>query len=310
MYAVFNDSVPQGGSRVHIRDVMNPPGMFKDGERQQPYSTKCLLPASGRLLPDFDVEKRQSIKDMFARKPISTLSRSASSASTLEKTPDQMPTASTSNPSETIATPPVAATENNPTKIMSRKRSQPAPTVSAKRSKSVTVASSAASGSGQKTLKGFFKPKNVEDGASPKKNSGSSTESNQTSLASAEKSVTTSDDRVAASSLKESGSQADASAVDDGSSFVQPSTPSRLGDVIDPIVSKEDWCRLFSKKPVPRCDGHQEPCISLTTKKAGINCGRAFWICPRPLGPSGNKEKGTQWRCGTFIWASDWNSSA
>ncbi|KAJ5768024.1 hypothetical protein N7533_000607 [Penicillium manginii] len=88
-------------------------------------------------------------------------------------------------------------------------------------------------------------------------------------------------------------------------------TPSKLGDdlVIDPIVSKQDWGKLFTKKPVPKCDGHQEPCISLTTKKPGMNQGRAFWICPRPLGPSGEKEKGTQWRCPTFIWSSDWNSS-
>jgi AP endonuclease-2 len=48
----------------------------------------------------------------------------------------------------------------------------------------------------------------------------------------------------------------------------------------------------------------------LTTKKPGMNRGRSFWICPRPLGPSGEKERGTQWRCSTFIWASDWNSPA
>ena len=30
--------------------------------------------------------------------------------------------------------------------------------------------------------------------------------------------------------------------------------------------------------------------------------------CHRPIGPSGQKESGTQWRCGTFIWASDWKS--
>jgi AP endonuclease-2 len=89
-----------------------------------------------------------------------------------------------------------------------------------------------------------------------------------------------------------------------------PSKPVHDDTVIDPIVSKEDWSKLFTKKPVPRCDSHEEPCISLTTKKPGINRGRAFWICPRPLGPHGEKEKGTQWRCPTFIWASDWNGSS
>jgi len=97
-----------------------------------------------------------------------------------------------------------------------------------------------------------------------------------------------------------------------GTSSAQPS-PGRLrtdDSVVDPIVSKEDWTKLFTKKAVPRCESHQEPCISLTTKKPGMNRGRAFWICPRPLGPRGEKENGSQWRCPTFIWASDWNSTS
>lgn len=316
VYATFHDCVPQGGSRVHIRDIMNPPGMFKDGERKQTYTTKCLLPGSSRLLPEFDVDKRRSIKDMFARKPLSTLSMAASSGSTLEKAAVQetdSPTARTSTPSETTTAPPMSNTENDQSiKSVSRKRSQPAPTMSAKRSKSVT---STSSGSGQKTLKGFFKPKNVEDGGtqSPTKNSVSvAADSNQTLSASPGKSGTTSEDRLATRALRKSQSQPNVTAVEEHKDFVQPSTQSQSKNsetIIDPIVSKEDWSKLFTKKPVPRCDGHQEPCISLTTKKPGINCGRAFWICPRPLGPSGNKEKGTQWRCPTFIWASDWNPS-
>ncbi|KAF8470118.1 Endonuclease/exonuclease/phosphatase [Kalaharituber pfeilii] len=50
----------------------------------------------------------------------------------------------------------------------------------------------------------------------------------------------------------------------------------------DPVAeSKESWLRLFTKKQPPRCEGHGEPCKMLTTKKAGQNCGRAFWICAR-----------------------------
>jgi AP endonuclease-2 len=80
-------------------------------------------------------------------------------------------------------------------------------------------------------------------------------------------------------------------------------------DVIDPIVAKETWSKLLSKRVVPRCE-HNEPCVSYLTKKPGINCGRSFYMCPRPLGPSGQKEKGTQWRCGTFIWSSDWTGDS
>lgn len=76
--------------------------------------------------------------------------------------------------------------------------------------------------------------------------------------------------------------------------------------VHDPIVSKESWDTLFRKKAAPLCDSHKEPCKSMVTRKKGENQGRSFWMCARPLGPSGQKEKGTEWRCGTFVWCSDW----
>lgn len=79
--------------------------------------------------------------------------------------------------------------------------------------------------------------------------------------------------------------------------------------IFDPIVSKESWSRLFAKPAAPRCESHREPCMRLQSKKKGFNLGREFWMCARPLGPSGNKERGTQWRCTTFIWASDWQGA-
>jgi len=86
------------------------------------------------------------------------------------------------------------------------------------------------------------------------------------------------------------------------------SSPSALeGETVhDPIVSKESWDTLFRKKAAPLCESHKEPCKSMVTKKKGENQGRSFWMCARPLGPSGQKEKGTEWRCGTFVWCSDW----
>merc|ERR1712093_294897 len=65
--------------------------------------------------------------------------------------------------------------------------------------------------------------------------------------------------------------------------------------VYDPIVNKESWQTLFRKPAAPLCESHEEPCKSMQTKKKGENQGRSFWMCARPLGPSGTKEKGTQW---------------
>jgi AP endonuclease-2 len=42
---------------------------------------------------------------------------------------------------------------------------------------------------------------------------------------------------------------------------------------IDPIVSKESWSKLLGKRVPPKCE-HNEPCISLLTKKPGVNCGK------------------------------------
>lgn len=280
MYAVFKDLIPLGDKTVNILDMMNPPGVFRDGQRQQEYTTKFLLPLSGRLIPEFD--KRRSIKDMFSRKPTGTSQKPTpsltKSVSTSEK---ETPSATAKDtPSDTPSTPLPNSDRSTGGQGIVRKRSEKensTPTVPVKRSKSVMGAPPVASAAGQKTLKGFFKPKSTPQNSPTKAtpvSEPSTTPDTGTALAS---------DAVPTSETHDHDS------------------------VIDPIAAKEDWTKLFSKKPTPRCDGHQEPCISLTTKKPGVNCGRAFWICPRPLGPSGEKEKGTQWRCPTFIWASDYN---
>jgi AP endonuclease-2 len=96
--------------------------------------------------------------------------------------------------------------------------------------------------------------------------------------------------------------------LEEGGEYGASSKPDGTADrdsFIDPIAAKESWSKLLGKRNLPRCE-HNEPCISLVTKKPGVNCGRSFYICARPLGPSGQKEKNSNWRCGTFIWSSDW----
>ncbi|KAJ6178427.1 hypothetical protein N7519_008888 [Penicillium mononematosum] len=314
VYAVIKESVNRPEGEVNIRDILNPPGMFKCGKRQQEYSNECALPASGRLLPEFNVDNRRSIKDMFTRKPVSIPSESVELAGTPANIPTTrvakstvMHTAFGSTDSAKKGS--ASITEaNRPSRAASRKRSQPLPSTFAKRSKSTLSTSSEGSSAGQKTLTGFFKPKDVdvyEATQSPMAFPGSSTPSLTPKLSEGPQ------EKGKASGINPQppGSQEDIIRNEAGTSIERPTASKFFGDtVIDPIVSKEDWSKIFTKKPVPTCDGHQEPCISLTTKKPGMNRGRSFWICSRPLGPSGEKEKGTQWRCPTFIWASDWNS--
>lgn len=301
------------GNVVHIHDIMNPPGMFEGGYRQKEYSSQYILPTSGRLLPEFDVDKRRSIKDMFARKPPSMPPRLPSTPRAVENLTapisiEQAPPAPGQIDSDGLLNTP---DDFSASKSMSRKRPPPPPTVAAKRSKSAAVPN-AASTAGQKTLKGFFKPKATGGSAS------SHSSARTSSYGAFDSDAGTSSSRICATndSSTAEGTQNTEFPLDNSAASTWnpliPSSPNKLDQdtVIDPIVSKEDWSKLFTKKPVPRCDSHEEPCISLTTKKPGMNRGRAFWICPRPLGPNGEKEKGTQWRCPTFIWASDWNGSS
>lgn len=293
--------------------------MFNGGKREQEYSKRCVLPASGRLLPEFDLDRRRSIKDMFARKPTtgssklgdkSTATVATTSGTGTMKSQD-IQTTLNSNDSTQKATLSAAGNKHHPPSSP-RKRSQALSISSSKRTKLPMITTSGAPRGGQKTMKGFFEPKATQNGkvtqssmvssglgASPLKPETSKPlqQSRVTSLADPQGPSAADQDISGETELSSCAKSPTANAFIHEESF------------IDPIGSKEDWLKLFNKKPAPPCDGHQEPCTSFTTKKPGLNRGRSFWICSRPLGPSGEKEKGTQWRCPTFIWASDWKSS-
>ncbi|KAF2034416.1 DNase I-like protein [Setomelanomma holmii] len=324
VYAVTKDKVPTNGEwrpsvegielqeETHTSDLMNPPGMFKTGVRQREYHpTKDVPPLSGKLLPEFT--RRRNIRDMFSKKPALPMPDRAVIPTNIEarrvsNVDDgvDVPSSAATNSSdkeptplaETISTIPSSHangfTAPSPSQMNSpEKRHAPSvsPVKSVKRSKSNLSAAGTNAPSlakGQQSLKGFFQsrtkpadPIPVKDTVPPA--SASAAANNATAAVPAP-------------------SQAEANAI-------PPPSPSAYVQT-DPLASqeasKEGWTKLFSKKPSPRCEGHAEPCILLTTKKPGVNCGRQFWMCPRPIGPSGQKESGTQWRCGTFIWASDW----
>jgi AP endonuclease 2 len=337
VYAVFKDKVEIEGEEVDIRDIMSA-GMFKAGVRQREWSPKDLLPMSAKLIPEFD--RRRSIRDMFSKNP--PLSRRESSLERNRGVPDrgdsqffgdtviadengaelrefsQYPTVEEGSEAKSSANIDLQVIDNSEmtkaasfyTNSQSVSMASPAKP-NAKRSnensavarpqkrgktssslKSASAASRAQLAKGQSSLMGFFKPKASQlDGAS---DSQSTIDHEPDNLSIAGSDPSTPDALISDSvSINENASPGQAFNLADQKS------------VIDPIVAKESWSKLLGKRVVPRCE-HNEPCVSLVTKKPGVNCGRSFYMCPRPLGPSGQKEKNTQWRCGTFIWSSDW----
>ncbi|KAL8914140.1 MAG: hypothetical protein Q9171_001135 [Xanthocarpia ochracea] len=331
------DQIDIHGETVHTLDVMNPQGVFLNGIRQREYSTCDMLSLSGKLIPEFD--GRRNIKDMFTRKP--SLAKSPSTATSLADTEQE-----DSNTDDTVGSSieqvpqagsprSIAATGQTAKEIVphvaGKKRSFAATSTSRplKRSKSGASGPVVPSNSkGQQSLKGFFfkptataqvgstTPSPTQDaekqnGDSPKPVLEAAIEFNPSNT----EPSTQNNTAELFSSISPTSPLARQGPGSTGTRSAQTSPSKKeyeegdLDKVHDPIQSKESWTKLFTKPAAPRCEGHNEPCKTMLTKKSGMNCGRSFWMCARPLGPSGQKEKNTQWRCPTFIWCSDWNST-
>ncbi|KAF4548529.1 DNA-(apurinic or apyrimidinic site) lyase 2-like protein [Elsinoe fawcettii] len=339
VYSVFKDVVPVKADddqvvERHMLDIMSPPGYFQDGKRIKDWSIKNVPIFSAKLLPEFD--KRRSIKDMFKRPaappvPTSTtngVDKKTENASHKTPEPDE---AATSNfldqdHAEPIASQPSPA-QSLPSASPGTKRKSsdtPAPK-GIKRQKSNTQPTTTknAASKGQQSLKGFFAPKSA---SSPTKAATTDGTTHATPMTSSQNGIMTGHDLsepfsslngTAISPTKLSASQSSAIITNKSTSNTNiPSKPdpppppspgnsSTDGSVHDPIVAKDSWSKLMSKPAAPMCE-HGEPCKTMLTKKKGENQGRSFFMCARPLGPSGAKEKNSQWRCPTFIWCSDY----
>jgi AP endonuclease-2 len=341
VYAVIKDTININGAPVDIKDIMNADGMFKEGVRLREWAVRDLLPMSAKLIPEFD--RRRNIRDMFAKKPPlqtaesssiaerscgtsdneemeteSQITHTTTSASAKDREPRcGLPTRSmTPNPTPLPGSN-LATSSDVPLKLISKRPADPSSSAlrSLKRSKSNGLKSVATVGKGQpakgqSSLIGFFKPKAAASGRSTATSTSCADDNSQTSSSTV---VDPNPSTMSSPSCSGTATSNDATASqarqeNSSTNLESPSKPFRIEDqedVVDPIVTKETWSKLLSKRAVPRCE-HNEPCISYVTKKPGVNCGRSFYMCARPLGPSGIKERGTKWCCGTFIWSSDW----
>ncbi|KAJ0123430.1 DNA-(Apurinic or apyrimidinic site) lyase 2 [Diaporthe amygdali] len=298
VYATMADCVRHEGQDVHLADIMNPEGMYKEGKRLRDWDTKDLLPQSAKLMNEFD--RRRSIKDMFTKKPAPPIVKQVSTVATSDESiveAEELPSTQTSNvpPSPSPVTTPLkraassTASLNSPIKTTSpaalpKRSAQSTSSRPQKKAKTGAAKDTGKAGPAQSSLMGFFKPKTP----APK------------ALAEEQDEHEEENGEMAPSAIPQTDGTVD---LDEETGRFANGGVEDSGRVFDPVESKESWSKLLGKKKVaPKCE-HGEPCISYVVKKAGINCGRTFYMCSRPLGPSGQKEKNTQWRCATFIWA-------
>ncbi|RGP63553.1 ap endonuclease 2 [Fusarium longipes] len=261
VFATFSDKVVVDGQERDLTEMMNPPGMFEGGRRLRDWNTKDLLPLSAKLIPEFD--RRQSIRDMFTKKAASAISPpkltnpdTAAESSMVANSKTNEFAERSDGASETQAsitsTPRLGetadTTKQSPTQMSAKRSASVSSTTSrpVKKTKSSIGAKDSKSkvAPGQRTLQGFFKPKApaAQDGKSERVAQPPNTPEATTTQRSPPR-------------ASQGGNEPDSS-----------------DRVFDPIEAKESWSKLLGKRVAPRCE-HNEPCISLTTKKPGVNCG-------------------------------------
>ncbi|KAH8884270.1 putative DNA lyase apn2 protein [Thozetella sp. PMI_491] len=322
VYAILADTVTRDGKEISLADVMNPDDMFRDGKRLREWSTKDILPTSAKLIPEFD--RRRNIRDMFAKKPSATqdpptklaglaMAPSSSASTPLNTTLDHAD--DTAHPQlldspQYITSPDLRTTDMRAQTTTIPKRTFEPPISTVRPQKKAKASSSKdPSGKGpglsQKSLKGFFKPKNATLPANPEDGAAAQTDGPGDWASSPASSLSPAKPRAGEVRSTDQAPTSQTSTTGESEDSFDPSNL-QSDRVIDPIVAKESWSKLLGKRVVPKCE-HGEDCQTLVTKKAGMNRGRSFFMCSRPLGPSGDKEQGTEFRCRTFIWSSDWS---
>lgn len=73
----------------------------------------------------------------------------------------------------------------------------------------------------------------------------------------------------------------------------------------EPHPQTSEWSALFTPRAPPLCTVHREPAISRRVTKPGVNHGRTFWMCARPVGPGYAQQAVTPYRCRYFAWDTD-----
>jgi AP endonuclease-2 len=283
VFATLSDKVTVGDKECALLEMMNPPGMCKGDERLRDWTPKDHVPLSAKLIPEFD--RRQSIRDMFTKKaapprestrtdtPAEPLKNGNSSASGSLDKAEEAPGSSTNASS----TPRLGETTNS-TKLSASQPSSKRPGTAAdttsrpfKKTKSFTGANDTKSKvvQGQRTLQGFFKPK------APAAQEGKAELEAASSTPSTTKKPAGSGKTPVSAQRLSNTPQATVAEKSSPTVPLRGKDPEPSDRVFDPIEAKESWSKLLGKRVAPRCE-HDEPCISFTTKKPGVNCGTLY----------------------------------
>lgn len=263
VYANFDDVVVKDGVSIPLQELLNPATLVANGQRIRDWTIKDALALSAKLMPEFD--GRRSIKDMFKRSSSTILKADGSPQPQITKAQVAAPNAaavlsdSQGSVGDSPRLPELPNESKPPLSGVKRGGTGSFTTAALKRQKPIVDTTSQAKNkpkSGQRTLQGFFKPK-----------------TNGHTQAGIQSFSETLRSESSASTIIEK-KPAEPSEVPATSQFRPPVSLGSEETVFDPIENKESWSKLLGKRIVPRCE-HNEPCISLLTKKPGVNCGES-----------------------------------
>ncbi|EMC98165.1 hypothetical protein BAUCODRAFT_32166 [Baudoinia panamericana UAMH 10762] len=318
VYADFHDDVMCAGETVKLADAMNPAGVFSRGFRAREWRLSDVPVFSAKRLPEF--ERRRSIKSMFSTPSLIKQSSTQVAQGVFDAERSFIPSPPQRESEEPHTTVPLSqeiastaptAHDNQSSSGVKRKASMATKLKSSKRQK---LDGAAPSLKGQQSLKGFFQSGRAEVDTTASTQSSTAIEPDAAGVLTTPETspIKSTDGGINASATPAYDPTTHLPDLDSNlppSSQSSTTSPSRVSAKLAAVErTQRSWSTLFSRPVAPMCEGHDEPCKSMLTKKKGSNQGRSFWMCARPLGPSGNKEKGTQWRCPTFIWCSDWQN--
>ncbi|KAF3166509.1 Class II abasic (AP) endonuclease [Orbilia oligospora] len=290
VYAVLKPEIELEGEKRVLLDLVNPTGVFVGGERKQELPPPPKM--SARLIPHF--RGRRSIKDMFQRKTVAKVVSIAGSstqepvepsgengkARVLAPAEDADLPSTQVEPGSRLAKRPLDNEPNDdPLDLPEPSQSTP------KKARTTAVAW---------TVK-LSKPRQTgRSSQSPMKPSSQYTST-----------LIASESSIPADCL-ENSSQLSVISNDDETTSEAPKPDTTPKKIVDLAESRASWNKLFTKPSAPLCDGHSEPAKKMQTRKPGLNNGRWFWMCARPVGPSGPKERSgrsnDEWRCDYFKW--------
>lgn len=281
VFATMADAVVDGHGSVSLADLMNPPGMFTDGKRVREWSQKDILPLSAKLIPEFD--RRRSIRDMLTKKsepraPVQEAPDDGGGCLVDQSSSDAPRGASDSGGDDAQGSNPSIAVDsvisNTPRSSQTKrppgfsdgtsrlpKRARPAVDLNGAKTKTIP---------GQRTLQGFFKPVGSSSASTAKKcNQTRPSDGTPASITERSTGLTA---PVVTPELGARGCTTPSLPAQAPPSTASEELPASPGKVFDPVEAKESWSKLLGRRVLPRCE-HNEPCISLVTKKPGVNCG-------------------------------------